>query len=462
MVADLIGYPQLDWQRDVTATWSAFGDDGKWVHHRCGASVPRQAGKSIDGIIWTVFLASLMGYAVLWTDHNYSTTMEMLARFRRVYGWPTEKGAGIKVFRDQVSRYNTKTAQEAIELKNGGVIAFATRTKSASLGYSFDAVVYDEAQELTGEQMQAIIPTTSSARHHNTQSIFLGTPTRAGSTATKFRDMRDEALSDEPPDDLCWHEWGVEEVGDIFDEPRWYRANPSLGPGRADIDAIRAGIRALGRGDELAAAQEYLGYWLPQKTAAAAIPKAEWDACAVAAFPQPDPAIETVCYGVKYSPDGKRLALAACCIRRGMPPHVELVLEADAHRGTPRVAALVDEARRRVSEVLVDGKTGAAALVDALKGRKVPRSMYRVATAADVVDAASILATAVANGDVTHLAHKGQELLDESATESPKRKVGRDGWGFDGEGCHVVEAASLALLCAKTAKRRPTRRMRVG
>ena len=85
-VAELIGYPQLDWQRDVTGVWSTYDEDGQWVHRRNGASVPRQAGKSVDGIVWATFLVALLGYSVLWTDHNYSTTCEMLDRFRSIFG----------------------------------------------------------------------------------------------------------------------------------------------------------------------------------------------------------------------------------------------------------------------------------------------------------------------------------------------------------------------------------------
>ena len=249
-VAELIGYPQLDWQRDVTRVWSTYDEDGQWVHRRNGASVPRQAGKSVDGIVWATTLTALLGYSVLWTDHNYSTTCEMLKRFQRIFGRKPGDPWGIRDFNRLVRRFNSKTAQESFELTNGGVLAFSTRTRSSALGYSFDVVFYDEAQELTGEHVQAITPTTASGPHHNTQDVYLGTPTRAGSAATKFRELRDEAIGEDPGDDVSWFEWGVEEVGDVNDERRWYLVNPSLGPGRADINAIRKGIRSLGKTDE--------------------------------------------------------------------------------------------------------------------------------------------------------------------------------------------------------------------
>ncbi|MFQ9179658.1 MAG: hypothetical protein ACLR3C_06870 [Eggerthella lenta] len=65
---------------------------------RNGASVPRQAGKSVDGIVWALFLAAVMGYKVLWTDHNYSTTCEMLDRFRKILGRRPNDSYGVRAF----------------------------------------------------------------------------------------------------------------------------------------------------------------------------------------------------------------------------------------------------------------------------------------------------------------------------------------------------------------------------
>ena len=460
-VAELIGYPQLDWQRDVTRVWSTYDDDGQWVHRRNGASVPRQAGKSVDGIVWATVLVALLGYSVLWTDHNYSTTCEMLKRFQRIFGRKPGDPWGIRDFNRLVRRFNSKTAQESFELTNGGVLAFSTRTRSSALGYSFDVVFYDEAQELTGEHVQAITPTTASGPHHNTQDVYLGTPTRAGSAATKFRELRDEAIGEEPGDDVSWFEWGVEEVGDVSDERRWYLVNPSLGPGRADINAIRKGIRSLGKTDELAAAQEYLGYWLPEARADAAIPADAWEACAVDAAPAPEPG-DVVSYGVKYSPDGKRVAACACCAQPGGPAHVELIEEAEAHGATKRLARRIAAREDAVAEVLYDGRSGAGALENELRALEVDETMCRKASPSEVADAVAVLRASVDNGDLTHWADPGQRRLDRAVKGATTRRIGRDGTGFDGPESHVVEAAALALLSARTTTRDPSAEMRVG
>ena len=85
-VAALAGINQTNWQVDLIKDWSAHTPDGQWIHRRCGGSIPRQAGKSVDGIVWCVFLLAILGYGILWTDHNYSTTCEMLRRFQEIFG----------------------------------------------------------------------------------------------------------------------------------------------------------------------------------------------------------------------------------------------------------------------------------------------------------------------------------------------------------------------------------------
>ena len=447
------GVELLPWQVDLLRDWTALGPDGRFVHHRCGASIPRQAGKSVDGIAWVLSLVVFMGYKVLWTDHNYSTTCEMLRRFKEILGSrPGDPAARHPRYNARMTRANNKTAQESFEFKGGGVLAFSTRTKSAALGFSFDVVVYDEAQELRGEHVQAITPTTSSGAKQNPQFIYLGTPTRAGSTAEVFQNMRAEAWSDEPGDDMCWIEYGVDEIGDIADEERWAEANPSLGA-LANHDAIRAGMRSM---DELAFAQEYLGYWLP-KVADAVIEPGVWDACRVPADAAPKEG-GRVAYGVKFSPDGSSYALCACRRPDEGRPHVELVEHGGTSRGTAALAAWVRDRAHTASCCVVDGLSGADSLIDAIG--KCPKGYIVRPGTGDVIAAADMMLAAVREGAVTHL---DDPALNLSATSATRRRIGsRGGWGWGGENATPVEAASLALWGAKTTKRDPARKMRVG
>ena len=321
--AKLIGYGVGDWQRTPLADWSRLDSRGKWVHRRCGLSVPRQAGKSHDAIIWAAFLVLEMGYSVLWTDHNYSTTCEMLARFRRILGRRAGDPDAPRAINRRVKDAKAKTAQESFELTNGGVLCFSTRTDSASLGYSFDVIFYDEAQLLTRAQAQTLNPTTTHSPHKNSQLVYTGTPTRAGCAADRFSELRREAWSDAPDDDLCWLEYGADEVGDPMDESRWYEVNPSLAEGLVEIEDVRTGVRGM-KGDTLGIAQEYLGYWLPPREQAEPplIGEGLWRETLVDA-PSVPRSFERVAYGVKFSPDGSTVAVAVAATNGGAA-HIEL------------------------------------------------------------------------------------------------------------------------------------------
>ena len=452
-VAALAGWTMTEWQKDVIRDWSLHDEGGRWIHRRCGASVPRQAGKSVDAILWVLFLTAVLGYRVLWTDHNYSTTCEMLRRFRDIYGKRANDPDAPQAFNSRVKSSTSKTAQEKYEFTNGGVLCFSTRTESASLGFSFDIIIYDEAQLLTDEQMQTLQPTTSSGPHHNTQAILVGTPTRAGCAATKFRDMRDEAWDETPPDDLCWIEYGLSEVGDVNDESRWALANPSISAGVADIDALRTGIRLMGS-DELGIAQEYLGYWTPKVESenAPVITADEWQACEVERAPGATDD-ERVAYGVKFSPDGATVALAAAA-RQGERVHVELVKLETTAVGTGWLASWLCERTAKATAVAIDGKSGAGALVEALAG--TPRNYVIRPTAADVTTAAVMTLNGVRDGTLTHIK---SQALDTAATTCTRRAIGSaGGWSWGGETACAMDAVSLALWASKTSRRNPRRK----
>lgn len=449
-VAKLAGFTMTSWQREAVKDLSAHSADGQFVHRRCGVSVPRQAGKSVSAIAWCVFLAAILGYGILWTDHNYSTTCEMLRRFKEVFGEKAaDKHAKYPLFNDMVERMSSKTAQEAIFLKNGGFICFSTRTKSAALGFSFDVIIYDEAQELTTEHIQAIQPTTSSGAHHNTQAVYLGTPTRAGSNATVWSDMHHEA-HENPEDDLSWFEYGVAEVGDVNDETRWREANPSIDEGVADIVAIRSGIRSFGN-DALAAAQEYLGYWLP-KVANALISKAEWDKSEI--LPELVPSDGLIAYGVKFSADGTEVALSAAKKPAEGKPHVELVKLAKMSDGTAWLAEFLKERTNVGSCVAIDGKSGAGTLIERILD--TPRSFRRLVKTQEAITASAMMLEAIQNEQITHIE---QPILDNSVLCAVKRRIGGDGgFGFGGDTSCVIESAALALWAVNTTKRNPKRK----
>jgi hypothetical protein len=457
--AESMGYRLLPWQREWLLDMGAVDERGKWVHPRVGGSIPRQQGKSVDGIVWVAVIAAVMGYKVLWSDHNYSTTMEMLNRFRDIFGSkPGDPVRGMPGWKSQMVDYCSQTGQEWMEFRSGGVIQFSTRTKSSRLGFSFDVVVYDEAQELTSVHTQVINPTTTSGAKDNLQLIYLGTPTRAGSPAEVFRDVRRQAWEGgASASDLLWVEYGVEEIGDIWDEARWWQVMPSLGA-HASVRAVRAGMRDM---DELAAAQEYLGYWLPETDGGdpPLLTAEDWEACLMPEAPQPARG-ERVAYGVKFSPDGASVALACAVRPPSGPDHVELQACSPTSRGTGWLADWLIQRARSGCSVAVDGRSGAGALCERLEQLRAPRGYVLRPTADQAVTAANAIFEGVLTHTVTHVA---DESLALSATTSTRRPIGKaGGWGWGGENAAPIEAAGLALWALGASKRDPSRKGKAG
>jgi hypothetical protein len=80
-------------------------------------------------------------------------------------------------------------------------------------------------------------------------------------------------------------------------------------------------------------------------------------------------------------------------------------------------------------------------------------------TAKQVIAAVSMLTDSLNTQTTTW--YDAQSDLRESAITSVKRPIS-GGWGFGGENSAPIEACSLALWGAKTTKRDPNRKMRIG
>lgn len=458
-LAPTMGYGFVPWQYSLALDIGAIDENGKWVHPRVGISIPRQQGKSVDLIVWAAMISSLAGYKVLWTEHNYSTTMEMVDRFRKIFGRrPGDTAEGIKRWRSLLVDVRSQTGQEWMRFSSGGVIQFSTRTKSSRLGFSFDIVIYDEAQELTGIHTQVINPTTVSGSKRNLQIIYAGTPTRAGSAAEVFRNVRKQAWEGgDKASDLLWLEYGVDEIGDIWDESRWPEAMPSIGY-HADLKAIRAGMKDM---DELGAAQEYLGYWLPESNGSdpPLLEEGSWEKCLVKSAP-PERDGDRIAYGVKFSPDGATVALSVAVRPAGDErTHVELVALEPTSNGSDWLCSWLAERSGVGCSVAVDGRSGAGTLCSKLDSAGVPRGYVIRPTADQAVSAATLARDGVSTRTLTHIA---SPALDLSATTSSKRAIGsQGGWGWGGENSAPIESVGLALLALSVSKREPNRKQEV-
>ena len=147
----------------------------------------------------------------------------------------------------------------------------------------------------------------------------------------------------------------------------------------------------------------------------------------------------------------------------GAPVHVEGIRSEPMAAGTGWLVDWLTERADRAAQIVIDGKSSAAYLSQALIDAGVPKRAILTPTLPDVLAAHSMFAASVKNVD--EMTHADQELLTQQALWARKRDIGKDG-GFgwkapEGESVTLLEACTFAFWAARTTKRRPGRRARL-
>ncbi|MBR2697506.1 MAG: hypothetical protein IKE76_02865 [Clostridia bacterium] len=452
MLMEAYGSPLEPWQIPIVNCWLGRDELGEYSVTSAGISVPRQNGKNVCLEARELFGLVVRGERILHTAHQVVTGKKS---FRRLAAMFTDRRHPEICAIVKNIRYTN--GEEAIELDNGGVIEYSTRSRQRARGFDgISLVVFDEAQELTDDQMESVMATLAASPTGTRQVIYAGTPPYPGCPGEVFRRRRTVCTS-EPGAHDAWHEWGVQgesvEALDLDDRAIWYETNPALGLHLTE-DFTAEERRTL-RPDGFA--RERLGWWSPVLEHAAdyAIPAAAWDNC-MSDAPKPE---GKTAFGVKFSADGAEVALCGAVIPRDGPARVSLIERRSTALGTRWLAAWLCERNGRASCVVIDGRNGADVLIDRISDTwKMKDSVIRP-TAREIVASVGTLCDAVNEGSVSWF--RGQDDLRESAVTSVKRPIG-GGWGFGGDNSAPIEAAALALWGAKTSKRDPTRRMKIG
>lgn len=432
----------LPWQPHLLDAMLARDERDRYVLRSIGISVPRQNGKS-----WVVrarcFYGALNGEKILYTCQHGDTSDQMFQELAQAF--EDESNPELHALLLAVRRTN---GQQAIKLRNGGLIRFTTRTDSLARGKTYDVLIYDEAQELTEKQQAASLPAISAGAKHNPQTIYLGTPPNPDNIGTVFLSLHEAVHSGKSK--MGWIEWGATEIGDVNDEARWYEFNPSMGI-LLDHAAVKGEAEQM-QPDVFA--RERLGWWSPVggKGIYALISK-KWRDCEVASAPREG----KLAFGVKFSHDSLHAAVSWALADRDGPSYVELYDVMGSSGGTVAISDMLLRNRDEIACVCIDGKSGADALRRRMLDGGFPKTALVMGTPAIVQAASSMLSDEVNAGTLSHIA---SPALDDSATGSLKRDVGRDGWGFaDGPNSMAapIESASLALWAARTTKRDPRR-----
>lgn len=439
------GRNYYDAQKYEMEIFFARDDTGAFAAKSIGITKPRQNGKSFALRDYCIWMAAVEGKSVLYTAHHGRTVRKM---FKEMCDFINAHDD----FKESLDYIYKAGGYEGIYFKNGACIEFQTRTESGGRGGTYQIVVFDEAQQLTYAQQDAILPTVSAggeiaAGESDPQKIYVGTVPGAECMGTVFRDMHDRAHAGTTG--MWWLEWGAQ--GDSLDDidtsdvNLWYACNPAMGR-RMSEATVRDEFDTMSRDGF---ARERLGWWSPVAGRVEHVfVREDWDACATE-----DEPTGVVCYGVKLSPDGSEAALCACW--KADVPHFELVDYRDTRHGLGWLAEWLDAHADKCGLLAIDGRNA-----DALTSRlgNYPGALLHVMRTSDAIAASAMLTDGIRSKSVTHY---GQSELDEQAYDAIRRAVGRDAWCIGGEHSTAIEAAACALWAAHNAKRKPGRKQRL-
>ena len=438
-----VGGTVLDpWQSDIMDDWLGRTPSGKWAAPTAGGSVPRQNGKSllVQGRAEVGML--MFNETVIYTAHLQKTATETFEEMRDFFEHPK--------LRRYVDEIKTALGREQIVLKSGARIKFLARTRNGGRGQHGDLLIFDEAQELDETAQGSFLPAISASL--NPQTVYVGTPPGPDAVGTVFRNLRQRALDGEAKR-AAWFEFSVPEIGDVTDPKRWAATNPALGR-RIQFSTIEGEAEQL---DPDTFARERLGWWSPvaAENLDYAIDRRAWEACA---SNEEKPEGKTA-YGVKFAADGSAVCLCGAVIPKEGPARVSLIEMQPSGRGLVWLVDWLSARYDRASCVVIDGRNGVDVLVERIKGVWRAKNAVIRPGVKDVLAAVGLFTNAV--NENTLAWYKPQEALNESAVTAVKRPIG-GGYGFGGENSLPVEACALALWGAKTCKRDPTRKMRIG
>ena len=259
--AEYCGYKLYDFQKNGLIDDLGFNmvelRDGslaeRWAAGETEEICSRRNGKSVRLEVIILFaLFVLREPLIMYTAHRddtaekiFKSIVAVLKRNPRL--WAEVVPAG--------PRYTN--GQRAIELKTGEIVYFRTRTTDSARGQGFKRLILDEDQNLTDEQMAALMPLVSG--EENAQINYAGSAGGLAATvqASLWRDFELKRRG------LCYRGWHGDADLDLDDLDLIARLNPRLGHGltyefiakefarmtRADFGRERCGVPTYPRTD---------------------------------------------------------------------------------------------------------------------------------------------------------------------------------------------------------------------
>jgi hypothetical protein len=361
------------------------------------------------------------------TAHQFKTASDAFRRIRNIIDGSDE-------LTKRVKRIAQSPSDKSIELMNGNKLSFIARSGGSGRGFSGDVVILDEAYDLSQDEMDALVPTLTTAP--DPQIWYTSSAGKAHSTV--LANVRKEGIAGSPT--LAYMEWSVAEPGpedpmlDAMDLNLIAQANPGY-PTRVSDDYLAIERGAL---SEAGLLRERLGVWDPL-TGRGMFDMDRWNTkCLDIASKIAGP----VKIGIEIAQDRSWSCIGAAGRRSDGLMHVQV---AENHQGTAwlvdKVVELVGE---RDGEVSLSPNSPAGTMQDELEARGV---RVRLVPAAEYAQACGAFYDMYRDATLRHL---GQGELD-AAVEGAHKRIAGDAWMFDRKTPDLDIAPLAAVVLAADA-----------
>lgn len=416
------------WQQFALHVGLGMDPLGFWSAFEVGIIVPRQNGKGSILEARELFGLFLAGEElIIHSAHEFKTAKEAFYRMRRII----ENAPALDAKVRQIKQSNEEVS---VELLSGARLRYLARKGGTGRGFTGDCVVLDEAFQLDGETLAAILPTLSARA--NPQVWYTSSAPKSDSLI--LHRLRERGI-DPGPDDarLAFLEWSMDPANPDFDEgmlaanPAWgIRVNPAV------VSAERAAMTQ----------PEFLRerYGIPDDIVPLGgeqvIDDATW-----AKLTDADAKLTgTPVFAVDISSDRSKSAIAVAG-ESGGKHLVEIVAHAP---GTAWVVARVQELLAQWGgTVMIDSRGAVGALLAEFSAAKVNPTPI---AAVELGRACGQFFDAAVTGQLVHL---GQPALTEAVRQGRKKPLG-DAWAWSRKDSLAditpLMAATMALFGFKT------------
>ncbi len=437
-------------QRLTVEVMMAEDAKGRWAATTTGREKPRQNGKGDEVEVVELWGLVQRAEAILHTVHDAvllatQAQQRMLAVLER------------PDLRRKKKREWLGTGQQMIEMRNGGIIWYRTRTGGGGRGVDDIArLVVDEAQHATEEHLSAVSSTMLA--NANPQMNVLGTSGLAGKSDWWWS-IRRRALGPDPgrfgyvghtAEVVSLKDTGevVQEPVDVEDRDLWRASNPVVIRKPDVMEFLEEELRNLG---PASFAREHLGVWDPppgEESAEPKLPPAAWAATAKPGpFPVRKPGEVVIAFDVDVDGGSASIGIGADTIDA---PYVELV-EQGHRRDSAWLPQRMVELVKKWDPIAVGcngaGPAGAQVgpVLQAFRAAGITVELTQM-NAVEYKQACGGFYTSVVEGQLSR--PRGQQPLDDAGLDAAERVLG-DAWAWDRRNANVPISPLVAVTIAR-------------